>query len=704
MPNTHFFNYLACPKCHSSLEYRTKQLICTSCKREYAVIDDIPDFRDKEEYWCNVSREKMQELNKLARASGDWLGAALKLIPRYKDHFVPFDRADAQFLWPCTKDARILDAGSMWGGIAIPAAQYHGEVFAVDKTKETLEFLGIRAKHLGFHNIHTVAADLQHLPFPNNFFDLIALSGVLEWVALDEELVLEKHWLSFGRGLKTGKSVSYSENPRDTQLRVLRELQRILKPGGTLYLAIENRIGYIYLAGYPDDHMNIPFICFMPRFIANAVTKVLLGCEYRTYVYTIPQCRSLLKESGFDLADFFGAFTHYINPSEVIPLDLIPRFKEKIISSKKRWHRILLRCIPANLLKWVSPSIIVMATKGSRPNAEPRLLQLLKKSGVLSDADPRRIKLLKCASRPGNEHTVNYIVYDEEIHKPKYFCKICRDKELSEIISHESKNLKRLRQVLDGKEISACIPQLLFFGSIDAITFMVTEHIEARHSCFNFNSPLKYTISYLDKEIRQAIYFLAEFQKHTTTARVAAVPYLVSYIESKRELLRKRNLLTSAVESSVSALLEEIKKLKDLPLNIPLCAQHGDYDFFYNILFHNGTAKIVDFEHVAWEALPFLDLATLIANPLLVSYEHKKQNIPIAAILRTYQKHIVGWLDLHARLSGIPKELLAFTIPLAALEQRTREYPYYRRPETFPLNNAFAQLLAQSAVFRPDEN
>jgi 2-polyprenyl-3-methyl-5-hydroxy-6-metoxy-1,4-benzoquinol methylase len=170
------------------------KLMCSECNRTYPIRHGIPDFRDEDDYWCNVSREKMRHLNRRAEETGDWLNSAREIIPEYAAHSIPFCRADSQFLWPTNKDSTVLDAGSMWGGLAIPAAQFHREVYAVDKTIETLEFMSIRAKQMGLSNIYAVASSLQRLPFRDNYFDLVVLNGVLEWVAFDQDVVLEKHW------------------------------------------------------------------------------------------------------------------------------------------------------------------------------------------------------------------------------------------------------------------------------------------------------------------------------------------------------------------------------------------------------------------------------------------------------------------------------------------------------------------------------
>ena len=699
MKNMSAFDSLVCPNCHSSLNHDDNELICQFCDMHYPIVNGIPDFRNEDEFWCNVSREKMQELNRLAKDSGDWLEAAKKTVSQYAGHFTPFDRADCQFLWPCTKDSRVLDAGSMWGGITIPAAQFHGEVYAVDKTIETLEFLKIRAEQMGFDNIHTIASGIQNLPFGDNFFDLVILSGVLEWVAFDEEIVLERHWRKFGRGLRPDKSRKYTENPRKIQLRVLREIQRILKPGGCLYLAIENRIGYIYLVGYPDDHMNVPFICFMPRFVANTITKLILNCDYRTYVYTIPGYKSLLEQSGFGHIDFYGAFMHYIRPSEMVPLSLIKNLKGKIVATKIGINKILLSLFPKRTLRWLSPSIIAIAVKGSsRPNNEPRLIQLLRKSGLLNN-DSSGDRIVKCNSRPGNDLTANYWVYGDNKDQPEFFCKVCRSIHATTALDAMAKNLKTVRNLLKGTELIYNIPKLLHYGAIDNITFMVMEFIEARNSAFNFNSRLKTKLRYLDKEIKMAIRFLVSFQRHTVTREIDATSYLMSVLENKINILKACNLLTTDIEISVNRLRKEINELRGV--TIPLCAQHGDYDFFYNILFSNNGVRIVDFEDFQRESLPFLDLATLLFNPILVSYEYKKNGFPLCILLNKYdlKSYIRDWFNLYAELSGIPKEFLHLVPPLAALEQRTKEYSHYRNPETFPINMAFKEFLTLRIMF-----
>ena len=87
---------------------------------------------------------------------------------------------------------------------------------------------------MGVDNIFPVASPIKSLPFSDNFFDLVILNGVLEWVALDEDTILEQHW----DGKRAGKT-SYRKTPEEMQIEVLKELRRVLKPDGFLYIAIK---------------------------------------------------------------------------------------------------------------------------------------------------------------------------------------------------------------------------------------------------------------------------------------------------------------------------------------------------------------------------------------------------------------------------------------------------------------------------------
>ena len=681
--------HLVCPYCYGSLQVEGRNLVCYTCKKPYPIVNSIPNFCEQEEYWCNISKEKMQILNVKAHESGDWLESAKEVIPEYLPHIEPFSRADVQFMWPVTKEARILDAGSMWGGVTIPVAQYCKEIIAVDKTIETLSFLKIRAEQMGFKNIFPVGAPLDKLPFKENYFDLVILNGVLEWVGFKQDLVLETHW----NGKRRDRSF-YLKSPRIMQMEVLKELHRVLKTDGYLYFAIENRIGYQYLTGVPDDHVNIKFVSLLPRFLANTITKWKRGCEYRTYTYTKFGYGNLLKKSGFKNTRFWGVFHHYINPDKVIPFELMRRFKNTITHEGGKRINFFFRPLPSYIIKHFCPSILMITQKSTgNTTKNPRIIDLLIKSGVSDNSVSDNFEAIIASARQSNHLTANYIIYDKKERKQVYFCKICRNRNHIDVLKDEAENLKTVNELLQSSKIEKSIPRLLYYGTVENITMLVTNFMEGEK--LRVKRISKKNLGSLDRGIQSGIRFLAEFQQFTERTRVEISSFLIPIINKQRNLLKNSGLINRHIELGMDNLIEQLKNLKGT--EISLCAIHGDYDF-YNLLFMESNIAIVDFEHFELEGLPFFDLANLIFNVILINIKKSKENLSFSYAIEKYnlKYYFRKWLSLYSELSGIKPGVLSLIGPIAALEQKTKRYPYYRDPFSYPMydDNFFRDLIS----------
>ena len=100
-------------------------------------------------------------------------------------------------------------------------------------------------------NVRVVRAAFPDLPFADGSVDLVVFNGVLEWLP----------------------SRQPSEPPAEVQRASLRKAFRLLKPGGHVYVGIENRWCYEYFLGAKDPHIGVPWVTILPRWIANWRTR-----------------------------------------------------------------------------------------------------------------------------------------------------------------------------------------------------------------------------------------------------------------------------------------------------------------------------------------------------------------------------------------------------------------------------------------------
>ena len=158
------------------------------------------------------------------------------------------------------------------------------------------------------------------------------MNSVLEWV-----------------GLVEGK-----RNVRDIQLGILANIKRLLKPGGYLYVGINNRFGINMFTG-ELDHSGMRFTSLMPRWLANFYIRKLkkdvyrteeYQHEYRTYTYSPRGYRKLLTEAGFLKNDLFWVYPNHDNPMSFAPI-----YEKRMIDFYFK------RIVPPNILKWFAKQI-----------------------------------------------------------------------------------------------------------------------------------------------------------------------------------------------------------------------------------------------------------------------------------------------------------------------------------------------------------
>ncbi|MGD8397117.1 MAG: methyltransferase domain-containing protein, partial [Candidatus Eiseniibacteriota bacterium] len=204
-------------------------------------------------------------------------------------------RANWIYELPLDPTSRLLDVGCGMGSVAAALAPRVGEVVALEAVGLRVEFCRRRFAQDGLDNVRVVRADGLRLPFPPASFDAVVLNGVLEWL---------------GHGVP--------EPTRDVQLRGLERIRQLLRPGGHLVVAIENRIGLSSFRGRVD-HSYLRYTSLMPRWLADRVTRARRGHPYDTYTYSHAGYRRLFRQAGFGTVRTLLPIWGYNRPAMLVP-------------------------------------------------------------------------------------------------------------------------------------------------------------------------------------------------------------------------------------------------------------------------------------------------------------------------------------------------------------------------------------------------
>lgn len=167
---------------------------------------------------------------------------------------------------------KVLDVGFGSGGISMAFALAGASVSGVDVDPELKE---IAEKTLVAENLK---ADLKIydgriFPFFDDYFDFVVCSSVLEHVSYPEE--------------------------------VLKEILRVLKPSGRVFLSLPNKY-------YPKEtHTLAYFVSYMPRGMANLYLKILKRSPLEhdnLHFYSYFDVVKMLKKTGYKYEILYKEF------------------------------------------------------------------------------------------------------------------------------------------------------------------------------------------------------------------------------------------------------------------------------------------------------------------------------------------------------------------------------------------------------------
>jgi SAM-dependent methyltransferase len=214
---------LVCPICHAALDREIAALHCRGCGRAFPVEADIADFSEGRYYDHFTPGDAVAERH----ARGLQFEEA-GTRARINDFYVPLLRRE-------TNVHRVLDCGT-GNGIAVDLLHERGfDAWGADLS--ALRKWQWRARR---RRDRLVVADAMRLPFADGWLDAIIASGLIEHIGVEEQ---------------GGERYRVRPLPDRDERRValLRELVRVVRPGGVLYLDFPN-------GAFPIDfwHGTIP--------------------------------------------------------------------------------------------------------------------------------------------------------------------------------------------------------------------------------------------------------------------------------------------------------------------------------------------------------------------------------------------------------------------------------------------------------------
>jgi len=297
-----------CPHCQGRLVLRAAQLHCPYCCQTYPQDQNgITTFGRQTFWWHSLTPAQMEQLVNAAEHQG-WQIALRHNLQQLTNtqtyqHALSESAADWHFLLNLPPQTQILEIGCDWGQITTSLARHYDKVHVLDPNLLTLQFIHWRTHQEGLNNVVLAQNDpleWSTLPYPDHSFNLVVLNDNLAWIGVART----------------------EATPSEYQAKALQEIHRVLRPGGLLYLGVENRLSYDNFLGHTSEN-NVPFVSLLPRSWASRLSRYGGKAEgYRNYTYSLAGYRQLLANNGLNLKQVYAEYPNCRQPQAMIPVRL----------------------------------------------------------------------------------------------------------------------------------------------------------------------------------------------------------------------------------------------------------------------------------------------------------------------------------------------------------------------------------------------
>ena len=184
----------------------------------------------------------------------------------------------------------VLEVGCGCGAITRFFGEMGCRVDAIEGTLRRAQIARMRTRELD--NVQIVSSNYHALALPEDTYDLVVFTGVLEY---------------------SGAYAADGMGPEAQLEATLRSARAALNANGRVLIAIENRIGFKYLAGATEDHLNHRNIGLLgyPEPVSGNITRGIRTWSRREW-------QNLLASSGFEAWEFCYPFPDYKVPDAIL--------------------------------------------------------------------------------------------------------------------------------------------------------------------------------------------------------------------------------------------------------------------------------------------------------------------------------------------------------------------------------------------------
>jgi ubiquinone/menaquinone biosynthesis C-methylase UbiE/thiamine kinase-like enzyme len=565
---------LVCPKCKNDLIKSNTSWTCKKCNKVFNIESGFINFLGSFNSQC--SELPIEEINSLlvnAKKNG-WRVAVRDIgfkYPYMNDIFL--DNSQGDWLFHCldlSNTNSCLELGSCWGTSTFYLAKYYNEVWSVDSVKQRLEFQKIKQEQEKIDNIKFCRISSLRLPFKDNYFDLVASRSYLEGMNHDD----------------------YSKSPRSLHLDFLKEMRRVLKPNGCLYMGLSNGINFSSFfrknnyrslsVNYDRPNENIP-----NEYNKNNYQKNLMKRnQSELFNYNLYESKRIFKEAGFQNVEIYWTIDHN-RPNISGNLDggsykylqkiLLNQTDNKLLKSSIFF---MYSKLPSSLIKhtlpFISPGFLIFGYKDmKKPTFETKLLR---EENSFSN-------FLRRSGSRGIDSKIIYFLFKNNM--PYSLVKFPRFKGNDSLISEEEKMRKFNKIDVKRKEIDSV---MIFTEPF--IKGKIVDYYNLSHS-------------------RAVLNWLIDFQQKTQT-NYWDFNQLRKKIESLKQILTDIPIEPEIKLRTQEKIRHFLATLQDI--NLPMVSEHGDFTAANIIIDNQNKVYLMDWEFYNEIGDPLFDFVFFILN------------------------------------------------------------------------------------------